>query len=187
MGFYLRFENQTWMRASGRPIFTARRSRAKTLRVGKEVFGQQSNCKKAQRRDLLRIVSSLEFLLQAVDLVVRERSTVALQFPLEPQSRLIIVGVDGRVGVGIFSLATGNISIRLRFCLLRRRRWRRRRGKKELKQTQLIQFRCLSLFRYDVDDYAANCSAKTRTREGVERRVAWASESRSRDESLMKV
>jgi hypothetical protein len=70
-------------------------------------------------------VSALEFLLQAVDLVVRKRSTVALQFPLEPQSRLIIIGVDGRVGVGIFSLATGNISIRLRFCLLKGREGRK--------------------------------------------------------------
>lgn len=62
-------------------------------------------------------MSALEFLLQAVDLIVRKRSTITLQFPFKPQSRLIIVGVDGRVGVGIFALATGNISVRLRFWL----------------------------------------------------------------------
>lgn len=64
-------------------------------------------------------MSALKFLLQTVDLIVRERSTVALQFPFQPQSRLIIVGVNGRVCVGIFALTTGNISIRLRFWLAR--------------------------------------------------------------------
>lgn len=68
---------------------------------------------------LLWVVSPLEFFLQAVDLIIRERSTIALQFPLEPQSRLVIVSVNSRVSVGIFTLTTGNISVRLRFWLWR--------------------------------------------------------------------
>lgn len=71
-------------------------------------------------------MSPLKLFLQAVDLIIGERSTIALQLPFEPQSRLIIVGVNGRVGVGIFALTTGYISIRLRFW-----RWRLKKEKKE--------------------------------------------------------
>lgn len=101
-------------------------------------------------------MSPLKLLLQAIDLIIRERSTVALQFPFKPQSRLIIVGVNGRVGVGILALTAGYISIRLRF-------WRWRLRKKKERITNLINSVPVvgemdSPIRYKMHDYVVNCA-----------------------------